>query len=289
MPQPATSQPSRPSAPPSQADANAPRCGHTTNLVGVPTGLLASAVFNEYPVPLRITGAREMNSGLFTMLNRATSAEEAALHFQDYMGVMFGLHQEQRQGTDSHGIRRYRASYLRLLKGWGYDTNSREGAVLKGWVESRFGLFPSYHKGLITKFSSNAWISYVEEKMSSRFHNNSIYAQLDILYEFCQLALARFFQVGRKTITLYRGVNEFVENQIVEHIDRRMAVVHMNSLVSFSSERDIASQFGDKILEAHVPLAKILFFNNLLPYHPLKGEAEYMVIGGDYKVGITYF
>ncbi len=265
------------------------RRGHTTNLVGVPTGLLASAVFNDYPVPLRIAGVRELNHGLFDKLDAATSAEEAAQSFVDYMGVVFGLHQEHREGTDSAGTRRYRSSYLRLLKGWGYDTNSREGAVLKGWVESRFGLFPSFHKEPILNFSSPPWITYIEEKMSSRFHNNSIYTQLDVLYEFCQAALARFFQVGHKTITLYRGVNDFVEHQLVEQVDKRTAVIRINNLVSFSSERDIASQFGDYILEAQVPVAKVVFFNSLLPRHPLKGEAEYLVIGGDYRVSVAYF
>ena len=270
------------------SDSGLQQCGHTTNLVGVPTGLLASAVFNEFPVPLRIAGVRETNHGLFTMLDRAASAEDAAQIFQDYMGVVFGLHQELRQEADGHGVRRFRSSYLRLLKGWGYDNNSREGAVLKGWVESRFGLFPTYHRAAIVRFSSSAWMTYVEEKMSSRFHNNSIYVQLDLLYEFCQTMLARFFSVGRKTITLYRGVNDFIEHQLVERIDKRIVIIRLNNLISFSSERDIASQFGDNILEATVPLAKILFFNNLLPRHPLKGEAEYLVVGGDYKVSVAY-
>lgn len=270
------------------ADTGLQQRGHTTNLVGVPTGLLASAVFNDFPVPLRIAGVRETNHGLFTMLDQAPDGEVAARIFQDYMGVVFGLHQELRQGTDGKGVRRYRSSYLRLLKGWGYDNNSREGAVLKGWVESRFGLFPTFHKGPILRFNSPEWVIYVEEKMSSRFHNNSIYTQLDMLYEFCQAALPRFHSVGRKTLTLYRGVNDFVEHQLVEQIDKRTAVIRLNNLISFSSERDIASQFGDYILEATVPLAKILFFNNLLPDHPLKGEAEYLVVGGDYRVKVAY-
>ena len=266
-----------------------PACGHTTNLVGVPTGLLASPIFNEHPVPLKIAGVRETNPGLFGLLDRANDPEDAARLFQDYMGVVFGIHQEQREGVDSAGVRRYRSSYLRLLKGWGYDTNSREGAVLKGWVESRFGLFPTFHKHPISAFSSEAWMTYVEEKMSSRFHNNSIYTQLDVLYEFCQCSLARFFQIGRKNMTLYRGVNDFVEHQTVSVIDKRTRIIRLNSLVSFSSERDIAGQFGDYIMETRVPTAKVLFFNALLPRAPLQGEAEYLVIGGEYQVSLATF
>jgi len=262
--------------------------GHTTNLVGIPTGLLASAAYNDYPVPLRIAGVRETNHSFFRLLDAAADSEEAACRFQDYMGVVFGIEQDQRQGTDSAGVRRFRSSYLRLLKGWGYDSNSREGAVLKGWVESRFGLFPTFHKEAIIRYASGAWIGYVEEKMASRFHNNSIYMQLDLLYEFCQSAAARFFFTGRKTIPLYRGVNDFVEHLVVERIYRRTAIIRLNNLNSFSGERDIASQFGDNILEARVPVSKLLFFNQLLPRHPLKGEAEFLVIGGDYRVTSSY-
>ncbi|WP_142847682.1 NAD(+)--dinitrogen-reductase ADP-D-ribosyltransferase [Telmatospirillum sp. J64-1] len=267
----------------------APFRGHSTNLVGIPTGLLCSADYNDTPVPLHIAGLRQMYPSLFEMLNQAESMAEAAEVFQDYMAVVFGLDQEQRDGVDAKGRHRFRSSYLRLLKGWGFDTNSPEGAVLKGWVESRFGLFPTFHVRPIERFSSEAWMGYVEQKMSSRFHNNAIQTQLDLLYEFCQWALGRFFSVGRRHVTLYRGVNDFAEQIMVERIDKRKAVVRLNSLVSFSSERDIASEFGDYILEARVPTSKILFFNALLPSAPLKGEAEYMVIGGDYRVAVSYF
>lgn len=263
--------------------------GHSTNLVGVPTGLLASVSFNDYPVALSIAGVREMYASLFEMLGQAETPEEASEVFIGYMGVAFGLDPELREGTDSKGHRRFRSSYLRLLKGWGYDTNSPEGAVLKGWVESRFGLIPNFHKQPIQRFSSAAWTRYVEEKMSSRFHNNAIHTQLDLLYSFCQWSLARFHSKGRRHLTLYRGVNDFEENLMIERLDKRTAVVRLNSIVSFSSQRDIAEQFGDFIMEARVPAVKVMFFNALLPTAPLKGEAEYMVIGGDYRVGVSYF
>jgi hypothetical protein len=35
--------------------------GHSTNLVGLPTELIASRCFNEHPMPLRLSGVREMN------------------------------------------------------------------------------------------------------------------------------------------------------------------------------------------------------------------------------------
>ena len=86
--------------------------GHSTNLVGVPTGLLASSAFNEYPIPLHISGTREAHRSLFERLDTATEAAEASRVFQDYMIVVFGLEHSPEPGEK----RRYRASYLRLLK-----------------------------------------------------------------------------------------------------------------------------------------------------------------------------
>lgn len=265
--------------------------GHSTNVVGVPTGLLASAAFNEHPVDLHIAGVRETNRGLFQALAKVAEngLADVADVFQDYMAVLFGLDPEQRERTGRDGRRRYRSSYLRLLKGWLFDANGAEGAVFKGWVESRFGLFPTYHKGHIDRFAGPTWIRYVEEKMSSRFHNNAIYSQLDLLFEYCQWAGAHHFFVGRRHLTLYRGINHMDEHQILERPSRHDAVVRLNNLVSFSSDRDIAGQFGDYILEAMVPVAKMIFFDRLLPRHSLKGEGEYLVIGGDYRVRVDTF
>ena len=65
-------------------------------------------------------------------------------------------------------------------------------------------------------------------------------------------------------------------------------MIQLNNLVSFSSDRNIAACFGDTILTARVPVSKILFFNGLLSSHPLKGEGEYLVVGGDYRVTAEY-
>jgi NAD+--dinitrogen-reductase ADP-D-ribosyltransferase len=296
--------------------------GHSTNLVGIPTALLASAVFNEHPLPLHIAGARETNPRLFEMLAQATSAAEAADGFEKYMQALFqegasgaslhraprlgpigegasgaSLHRAPRLGPigegaepvrGGNGMRRYRTSYRELLEGWGFDANGPAGAVLKGWVESRFGLTPVFHKAPIRRIGAAPWVAYVEEKMGSRYHNNSINLQLDLLYEFCQWALAHLGHPPRRRLTLYRGVNDLAEHEILARPDRHHAVLRLNSLVSFSAERAIAGQFGDVILETQVPAAKILFFRELLPTHPLTGEAEYLVIGGEYRVQLSY-
>ena len=267
--------------------------GHSTNLVGLPTELLASRAFNDHPMRLHISGVREMNKDLFEMLAQAQDLPDAGDAFNCYMMAMFGIDAEQRDDSVDPATgatrRRYRSSFLRLIKGWGYDSNSPEGAVLKGWVESRFGIFPTFHKEIIRRISSGAWTTYVEEKMSSRFHNNAIYTQLDLLFEFCQWALEHLFAPGQTHITLYRGINSFDEHKIVKQIDKRTIVMRLNNLTSFSSDRDIADCFGDTILTVRVPVAKVAFFNSLLSTHPLKGEGEYLVVGGDYQLTASYF
>ncbi|ESS73517.1 NAD(+)--dinitrogen-reductase ADP-D-ribosyltransferase DraT [Methyloglobulus morosus KoM1] len=258
--------------------------GHSTNHVGVPSGLIGSVAFNDYPLPLQISAIRETNRSFFRQLAEAESVSQSETIFADYMNVAFGLDETIPAALP----RRFRSSYLRLLKGWGYDANSREGAVLKGWVESRFGLLPTFHHTPLDRYTSPEWNRYIEEKMASRFHNNSINLQLDLLYEFCQWQLTRWHFRHQRHITLYRGINDFREHWLLHEESGRHAIVRLNNLVSFSTNRNIADEFGDYILEAQVPVVKIVFFNELLQQHPLKAEAEYLVLGGEYRVKVSY-
>ncbi|WP_246264288.1 NAD(+)--dinitrogen-reductase ADP-D-ribosyltransferase, partial [Aromatoleum toluvorans] len=257
-----------------------------TNLIGVPTAVLASSAFQDTPLPLAISGVRQTNAALFAMLHDARSASDAVAAFRIYMRAVFDL--DAPPERDAAGRKRYRANYQRLLRGWGFDANGKEGAVLKGWVESRFGLLPTFHKEILGRYPSPAWMTYTEEKMAARFHNNCILLQLDLLYEFAQRFLRRWLYPGRSHLTLYRGVNDFGEHLLVERLDRRRAVVRQNNLVSFTTQRDVADQFGDTILEVDVPLSKILYCNAMAPGPVLRGEGEVLVIGGDYRVRLGY-
>ncbi|PWV65800.1 NAD+--dinitrogen-reductase ADP-D-ribosyltransferase [Plasticicumulans acidivorans] len=256
--------------------------GHSTNMVGLPTALLASPTYNDSPVALHIAGVRETNRGLFSLLEACEDAESAARIFQDYVEVAFGLHETPL--PPQAGRRRYRASYLRLLRGWAFDCSTAAGAVLKGWVESRFGLFPTWHREPLRRLLSPAWMHYVEEKMTPRFHNNAIYSQLDLLYEFCQWRLQRFPLASGRHLMLYRGVYRHDLPSAAQTDPRAPLLVHLNNLSSFSNDRRVGEAFGDCLLLARVPLTKILFFNALLPHHMLKGESEFLVIGGAYRV-----
>jgi NAD+--dinitrogen-reductase ADP-D-ribosyltransferase len=267
-----------------------PHTWYTTNLVGLPAPVLASTAFNERPVPLGIGGTREAHAGLFALLHTSGHAEEASDMFEHYLNLVFAL-QPDGAPTSLAEARRWRASYSRLLQSWGVDSNGQAGAVLKGWVESRFGMVPYFHKARLERFPSTAWVAYLEEKASSRFHNNCIYQQLDLLYEFCQWALARFKPFGQGVhVPLWRGITR-CEEQIVEGDLRqgpRRLMVRLNNLVSFSTSADQAGCFGDWVLRANVPLVKLLFYPGLLHRAPLVGEGEVLAIGGDYEVEARY-
>ncbi|MBL8459571.1 MAG: NAD(+)--dinitrogen-reductase ADP-D-ribosyltransferase [Zoogloea sp.] len=261
---------------------------YSTNLVGLPVGLLGSTTFNAHPQPFAIAGVRETHRGLFRLLESAGDLTAASAIFRHFMELVFGIAPPE-PGTRGTPRSRHRSSYLKLLQGWGLDSNSAAGAVLKGWAESRFGLVPTFHKAPLGRFPSPAWIAYIEEKGSSRFHNNCIHQQLDLLFEYCQWAIQHFGQPARDFVTLWRGINDFTEQRVIAGDRRnRACVLRLNNIVSFSTSRERADEFGDWILEARVPVVKILFFPGLLPGAPLAGEGEVLVIGGEYEVVARY-
>lgn len=258
--------------------------GYGATLVGVPAGLLASTAFNDFPLALHIAGVRENHAALFQQLAQCADARQAAGVFELYMQETFALHKPDNAIAKS-GQRRFSSSYSRLLCGWCFDTNSREGAVLKAWVESRFGIYPTYHKEPLQRVPSPAWSTYLEEKLSSRFHNNNIFLQLDLLYEFCQWSLPRWHGKTRHLL-LYRGINAHDEDGELQKNPGGEVIMRFNNVVSFTGKREIASEFGDYLLDVNVPKVKIIFYSELLQKHPLKGENEYLVIGGDYRAKI---
>ena len=73
------------------------------------------------------------------------------------------------------------------------------------------------------------------------------------------------------------------EHEILDQQDRHNCVLLLNNLNSFTNDRDRADEFGEYILEAKIPLVKLLYFPELLPGR-LKGESENLVIGGVQQV-----
>jgi NAD+--dinitrogen-reductase ADP-D-ribosyltransferase len=272
-----------------------PNRWYGTNLVGVPVRLLASTAFNAHPLPLAIAGTRETHLGLFALLERSQDLNEAHDMFVHYLNISFGLRKPETHELISMGQseqRRWRSSWRKLLQGWGMDSNGVAGAVLKGWVESRFGLTPSFHKAPLAHFPSPAWIAYLQEKASSRLNNNNIYQQLDLLFEFCQWSLRRISARSQAApvqhLRLWRGSNQCEEQVIAGRLQDRRCTVRLNNMVSFSLSQEGASCFGDWVFEVQVPVCKVLVFPDLLPGQVLQGEQEVLALGGDYEVVARY-
>ena len=252
------------------------------NLCNLPPWVIASRHFNEHPQRLEIQGVREANRFLFDKLATISSPDQRAEIFNDYMSVKFQLHQWESQAT-STARKSIRNSYLRFLRGWMMDSNSVEGAVLKGWVESRLGLPPTFHRSRISGIFAEEYLLFAYDRMKGSARTNAINSQFDLLYEYCQWELDCLYPDGRR-ITLFRGTNDANEHEVLENVGKREQIVRLNNLVSCTSEEERAWEFGDTVWEIQAPLAKVFFFNGLLPNSILKGEGEYLIIGGEYRV-----
>ncbi|ACM20936.1 NAD--nitrogenase ADP-D-ribosyltransferase [Geotalea daltonii FRC-32] len=255
------------------------------NHCNLPPWVIASRHFNDNPQPLEIQGVRQANRFLFEKLEALPSPEERALVFNDYMSVKFQLHQWQSQSTDT-ARKSIKNSYLRFLRGWMMDSNSVEGAVLKGWVESRMGLPPTFHKIRIPGIHGEEYMIFAMDRTRGSARTNAINSQLDLLYEYGQYELARRYP-EKRLLTLYRGTFDAGEHDVLENMGKRQQLVRLNNLSSFTSEEERAWEFGFTVWEVQVPLSKVFFYNDLLPNSIMKGEGEYMVIGGEYQVRVV--
>jgi NAD+--dinitrogen-reductase ADP-D-ribosyltransferase len=257
--------------------------GHplSMNWCHLPPWIIGSSEFNAAPTELSIAGVRRSSRPFFQMLEETPSAKDRGQAFHDYLTVRYQLHHyTEYQGASRSSLRN---SYIRFLRGWEVDCNGCEGAVLKSWVESRFGITPTYHGGIL-KFEENTESErFAHDRMRGTQKTNAIFSQLDLLFEFCQYEIQRRFP-GREDFLLYRGTNDPQEHPLIEQKNRRESCLRLNNIVSFTSDREKAWEFGSTVWEVHVPCVKVIFFSGLLPDSLLYGENEYLVIGGNYWV-----
>jgi NAD+--dinitrogen-reductase ADP-D-ribosyltransferase len=252
------------------------------NRCNLPARILGSLTFQRHPSPLAIDGVAELHRDLLAALEGMAGAAERALHFMDYMTVHFRLEHLDEAGFDPAARRhRGKANYLRLLRGWAFDSDSREGAVLKGWAESRFGLLPRFHREPLRDFGAAACRAYLEERAAGLYGTNALEAQIDLLYTYCQYELGRSLP-GTTHLMLYRGANRLSEHELLGAADEASPILLLNNLNSFSASRERADEFGDRVSAVRVPIQKIFFHSGLLP-GVLAGEDEYIVIGGLYR------
>lgn len=252
------------------------------NRCNISPWILGAREFQDDPRPIEIDGVRFADRRLFDRLAALADPDERGQVFHDYLSVKFRLHEwsEHQAGARSS----LRSSYLRYLRNWGVDSNGHAGAVLKAWVESRFGLAATFHHGRLDQ-DGTAQARYYHDRMRGAAQTVGALMQLDLLYTYCQDELERRFPSERWR-TLYRGTHDPEEYllQAEPAGGPRAAVVRLNNLSSFTADAEVAWEFGSAVWEVRVPLPKIVFFSGLLPRHLLEGESEYLVLGGEYRV-----
>ena len=251
----------------------------------LPPWIIASREFQDSPQPLEIDGARATDRRLFAQLAATEDPDQRGQIFHDYVSVKFRLHEWAQHQASARASLRH--SYIRFLANWGVDSNGHAGAVLKAWVESRFGLSATYHHGLLASDPA-ARERYAADRIKGSAQTMGVAMQFDLLYTFCQDELRRRHP-GREHLTLYRGTHDPHEYAVRDTPPTGATLVRLNSLSSFTSDREIAWEFGSSVWEVRVPFSKIVFFSGLLPRHLLEGESEYLVLGGEYRVApLTY-
>lgn len=258
------------------------------NRCNLPAVILGSLTFQRHPTPLVLDGVAELHSDLFVRLDRLKLPHQRAAVFRDYMTVAFRLEHPEEIGFsgDTHPGRknRVKANWIRILRGWAFDPDGREAAVLKGWVESRFGLTPRHHGCDLHDPNADAYHRYEQMRAEGLYGTNALESQLDLVFAYCQYEFVR--QGVPVHLRLYRGVNRVDAHEVLDEKDGGTRVLLLNNISSFSREHERAGEFGDYILCVNVPIAKVLFHYALLP-RVLQGEGEYLVIGGAYESSWT--
>lgn len=253
------------------------------NRCNLPANILGSISFQRRPKPLELDGIAVLHRNLFRQLDVITQAENRAHYFMDYMVVRFRLEHPEEVGYEAESkLDRRKANYIRVIRGWFFNPNSREAAVLKGWVESRFGLTPRFHHNQIDDLDSLAYRRFSQERAEGLYNTNALESQLDLLYSYCQYELARQHP-KQQHITLYRGSNHLERYRLDDDMTTAPETVLLNNINSFSSSAERADEFGDMVIEVEVPTSKIVISSTLLP-GLLQGEEEILVLGGLYQV-----
>ncbi len=247
------------------------------NHCNVPSWLLASTAYQANPIPIEIDGIHIWYPALFKALNSADSYETRSEHFRNFMTLHFRLGKRDPNSEEYNDPRpRPKVNYRRLLLGWLFDSDNEQGAAWRSWVESRFGLLTCFHRESLHGPDTPEYLRFRQVCTRATYNTNELYAQLDLLYCFCQHELK--LKYNSEHLTLYRGCSEMPEYTI-----NGEKIKLFNNLSSFTADAESALRFGSKVFAVEVPLSKIACFESLLP-NSLQGEQEFMVLGGLYKV-----
>jgi NAD+--dinitrogen-reductase ADP-D-ribosyltransferase len=253
------------------------------NRCNLPPQILGSLTFQRHPTALRLDGIAALHERFFIELNAIGDPLQRAAAFKGLMQASFALDALDEAGLEAGPQRgqRANANYLRLLRGWMFDANGQEAAVLKSWVESRFGLVPLNHCGPLRDTHGECYQRYLAARAHGLHNTNALEAQLDLLYSYCQYELARRLP-QQQHLTLYRGINRIDDHNVLSRPAPDRWIVVLNNLNSFSDAPERADEFGDIVVLARIPKSKVFFLPGLLP-GMLQGEQEYLIIGGVYE------
>ena len=261
------------------------------NRCNLPVEVLGDVSFQTIPKPIAIDGVAQLHKRFFQDLEKQSDAELRSQMFLQYMRAHFTLDSLDDAGYETNiAVDRSRANYLRVLRGWYFDSDSLEGAVIKAWIESRFGLIPRYHQGPIRSIDDESYLRFAVQSSRGLYNTNALEAQLDLLYGFCQFELERRFP-GENRFMLYRGQNGMQSLEQLAQINmpnkgQTSLTLLLNNISSFTSNTERAGEFGDIVLRVAVPFPKLLFFSGLMP-GVMTSESEYAVIGGVYEAELV--
>tara|TARA_R110001583_G_scaffold194797_1_gene367043 strand:- start:7185 stop:8051 length:867 start_codon:yes stop_codon:yes gene_type:complete len=264
------------------------------NRCNLPAVILGGLWFQQQPAPLLIDGVADLHKDLFQRLAHLPDKAQRVQQFCDYVDVHFCLDDPTAAGYSAGGKGRPKANWQRAIRGWFFDSDSREGAVLKAWVESRFGLLPRFHRAPIRDYSAATYLGYLEARAQGLYNTNALEAQLDLVYSYCQYELSQPLPSSQHPnrspthLSLYRGINRLEQLEQISPAQQEPAmaglpILLLNNLNSFSLDPERASEFGDSVVKIRVPIQKLFCFDQLFP-SMLNGEEEYLVIGGLYQI-----
>lgn len=252
------------------------------NRCNLPAKILGGLSFQAHPISLYIDGVAQLHAQLYQHLDTLDQVEQRRQRFMDYMTVQFSLQDHEPNGYQAHSrLDRRRANYLNVLMGWFFDSNSVEAAVLKAWVESRFGLLTRFHKKLLRQHQDDNIDVFLEDYCRGLYNTNALESQLDLLYSYCQYELKRQ-RPGHRHCILYRGINN-PHNIDTLALEGKQRVALLNNVNSFSTSADRAGEFGDYVFSTLVPRSKIIYFTGLLPLRT-HGEGEVISLGGLFRL-----
>ena len=100
------------------------------NRCNLPAAILGGLTYQRHPTPLTIDGVADLHRPLWSLLDDIPRADERAERFAGYLRQHFRLEQPEDAGfSPGHASGRAKASYLRVVRGWAFDAESREAAI----------------------------------------------------------------------------------------------------------------------------------------------------------------